>query len=272
VGREVSGSRRAALAGVAIALASGCGGARASGAGRAPGVLAVQVVNHVAAPCALGGVVVSAGGQTVRLAPAPPPLPPGEDPAVVAALRLPPGEHTVAARASARCPTGEGDASGGARAAGEPSEPNVLVVETAQVLHLDRGQAPMLTVGLSSPGGALSVRIQIEGATLAPAGGVADRALVCAGVRSTRKALCRAEADLAQATARSNVAWALCVRDQLPALRAATDLAEGIQARADREAEALADFRMGELASRVERCAATAMPTAEPDRVVHQAP
>jgi hypothetical protein len=205
----------------------------------------VQVVNHVAAPCALGGVVVSAGGQTVRLAPAPPPLPPGEDPAVVAAL---------------------------ARAAGEPSEPNVLVVETAQVLHLDRGQAPMLTVGLSSPGGALSVRIQIEGATLAPAGGVADRALVCAGVRSTRKALCRAEADLAQATARSNVAWALCVRDQLPALRAATDLAEGIQARADREAEALADFRMGELASRVERCAATAMPTAESDRVVHQAP
>jgi hypothetical protein len=211
----------------------------------------VQVASEVGAPCALTSVIVTAAGQTVRLTPAPPL---DSDPTTVAELRLPPGDHPVAARASARCAA------------------QTVVVEAGQVLRLDPGQAPVLTVSVSAPRGALAIRLGIQGAMLAPEQGVADRELVCAGVRSSRKALCRAEADLALAIARKNVAWALCVRDQLPELRAVADLVEAVQARADRHAEALAQARIDALADRVARCAGTAVPEAGQDLVVHQAP
>jgi hypothetical protein len=196
-------------------------------------------------------VVLDAAGQSVRLAPAPPL---GSDPTPIAELQLPPGDHAVAARATARC-----------------SEQTV-VVESGQVLRLERGQAPVLTVSVGSPGGALAIRLSIQGAVLAPEQGVADREQVCAGVRRARKALCRAEADLALATARKNVAWALCVRDQLPELRAVADLVDAVQARADQEAEALAQARIDALAERVARCAGTAIPGEGRDLVVRRPP
>lgn len=222
------------------ALTGGCGGA--GGEGRPPGVMAVKVVSAVGAPCALGSLVVTAGGQSVRLAPAPP-LPRDGEPSTVGELRLPPGEHAVSARASARC------------AGGAPDGVETVVAEAGQVLRLERGEAPSLTVALSSPDGALAVELRVQGALLRSAPGVADRELVCAGVRSSRKALCRAEADLALASTRKNVAWALCVRDALPALREVTELSEDAQDRRDAEAEALMGARLAALAAQVEGCA-----------------
>ena len=230
------------------ALATGCGGAAPPSGGGRPGATTLRVVNRIDGPCELVGVALGVGAQTVRLSPAPPR---GVEPAVVAEILLAPGEHVVAARASARCPSGG-------------VEPDTVVVGTQQVLRLER--PAVITADLASRPGAgageprIAVRLSAQGGVLVPESGVADREQVCVGVRSTRKALCRAEADLALATARKDVAWALCVRDQLGELRTAADLYDAVQARADEEAQALAAARVGALAGRVERCASGAAP------------
>lgn len=247
---------RAGALAAALALAAGCGGAAATAGGVRPGATALWIVNRIDAPCELVGVMMAVGAETVRLMPAPPR---SVEPVLIADLLLAPGEHVVAARVSARC------ASGGA-------EPETIVVGTQQVLRLER--PAVITADLASRAGAgagerwLTVRLSARGGVLLPEAGVADREQVCADVRATRKALCRAEADLALATGRKDIVWALCVRDQLGELRAAVDLYDAVQARVDEEAKTLAAARVDALEGRVKRCASGAFPDGKPPLMV----
>ncbi|MCC6553361.1 MAG: hypothetical protein IT372_10120 [Polyangiaceae bacterium] len=218
------------------------------------------MTNRIAAPCELVALSLGVDAETVRLAPAPPRA---DAPAVVAELMLPPGEHTVRARASVRCGSPDG-----ALRPERDAAPETLVVEAERVLRMDRPVT--ITADLSSLEAAprIAVRLSAQGGVLIPEAGVADRDLVCLGARKTRKALCRAEADLAAATARKDVAWALCVRDHLGALRAASDLYEAVEERADPEALFLAAARLTALSARVERCATSAVSEADPPLTV----
>jgi hypothetical protein len=243
----------------AFSALAGCGGASGPGkAGPAKGATLLEVTNQVGGPCQVVGLVIGAGSETVQLRPAPPPsataVPVGE-------LQLAPGDHVVGARVSARCAGGAGI--------------ETVVVGTQQILRLEprprSNPAVMITLAsrAGEGSGRIAVALAVRGGVLVPERGVADRDQICAGVRATRKALCRAEADLALATARKDVAWALCVRDLLGELRAASDLYDDVQARADQEGEELAQARLHELAARVERCAAGMVPESASSLVVH---
>jgi hypothetical protein len=200
-------------------LTGGCAGAGAglSLAGLAPGTTAIRVANHVAAPDELDRVIIAIDGEAVPFSAVPPP---GQDPAIVTALRLRPGAHTITVRAVARGPRGESTA----------------IALAQQAFHVTGGAVAIL-VDVQSPGAApgpgsgerVMVGLAIRGGALGPAFGAAppeDKDERCAPLLPVPRAICRAAVDLDAASRRNDAAAVSCVQTKLGEMRRLALIAE----------------------------------------------
>jgi hypothetical protein len=210
--------------GALLSVGAGCGASNAglSVTGLSPGTTAIRVANHVDDSYALERVVISVDGEAVPLSSVPPR---GEAPAIVTALRLRPGAHTITVRAVAR---GKVDGS--------------VVSLAHQSFHLAAGPAAILVDVRSSPrsdtraapasadgGDRVAVDLSIRGGSLGPAFGAApaeDKDERCAPLLPIPRAICRAAVDLDAATRRRDAAAATCVQNKLGEMRRLALVAE----------------------------------------------
>lgn len=228
-------------AALAALLAAGCAGqGHASYAATEPGTTTIFVENHVGAPDALDRLVVSIDGADVALSSVPPPA---GDPAVVALLRLPPGQHTIAIRATAR-----------------GVDQNIAVVAAQQIFHLQEDPAAISVDVRSREAPAeeadqrLAVDLRMRGGQLSPELGAPQpegKDERCAPLRPIPRALCRAAADLAHASEHNDTVSALCVGDKLTEMRRLAQVAET----ADHDTAMLAEQQVTRISREVDRCA-----------------
>jgi hypothetical protein len=246
--------RTLALALGLAALSSGCGASGGAGSlsGLAPGTTTLRIVNHVGAPGALDGVSIAVDGEAVPLTAVPPR---GASPAVVAALRLGPGAHTIAVRARAHAPGSD-----------------VIVIGAQQGFHLAAGAAAItidVRSGEAASSGAaepIAVSLAILGGSMDPDFGAPpaeDRGERCAPLLPTARALCRAAVELDDATRRSDVVAALCVRDKLGEMRRLALISESGKG----DAVSMVEGEIAALSRQVERCIGGVVASPGPDGV-----
>jgi hypothetical protein len=250
--RDVLTSWRTTILALATGLSlGGCGAPPAQSplAGAAPGTTTLRVVNHVSSPSELDRVSISIDGEPVALSSVPPP---GDDPAMVATLRLPPGAHTIAVRAKARARGSE-----------------VVVVGAQQPFHVGAAAAAITidvrsgaeAEGASTP---VSMVLAIAGGRMDPEFGVApsdDKDERCARLLPVPRAICRAAVDLDEATRRRDVVAALCVRDKLTEMRKLALITEAGAG----ESVAMAEAGVLSLSRQVDSCVGTLLASPAPD-------
>jgi hypothetical protein len=220
-------------------LAAGCAGKRpASTASTEPGTTTILVENHVSSPDALDRLLIAVDGADVPLSSVPPPE---EDPLAVAWLRLPPGPHTIAIRATAR-----------------GVDQGLVVIAAQQLFHVAKAAAA-INVHVRSRGEAtdteerIAVDLRMRGGQMAPAFGAAppeEKEERCAPLRPIPRALCRAAVDLDQAAKRDDIKSALCVQDKLSEMRRLAQIADG----ASSETASLSEQHVLQLSGQVDRC------------------
>jgi len=217
----------------------GCAGGRhASYASSEPGTTTILVENHVGAPDALDRILVSIDGADVSLSMVPPPE--GE-PVAVAMLRLPPGQHTIAVRATAH-----------------GADQDIVVVAAQQIFHVSEDPAAINVNVRSQKAEAkpedqrLFVHLAMRGGKMAPELGAPpeDKDERCGMQRPIPRALCRAAADLAQASQSSDTMGTLCVQDKLGEMRRLAQIAEASPG----ETANMAEKQVVALSREVDRC------------------
>jgi hypothetical protein len=220
-------------------LAAGCAGRRpASAASTEPGTTTILVENHVSSPDALDRLLIAVDGADLPLSSLPPPE---ENPLAVALLRLPPGPHTIAIRATARG-IGQG----------------LVVVAAQQLFHVAEAPAA-INVHVRSRGEAtvteerIAVDLRMRGGQMAPAFGAAlpdEKEERCAPLRPIQRALCRAAVDLDQAAKRDDIKRTFCVQDKLFEMRRLAQIADA----ATSETVSLSEQQMQKLSGEVDLC------------------
>lgn len=190
----------------AALVATGCSTRRLVAGAGAPGTTTIRVENQVAEPDELDRLLVTVDDAAVPLSTLPPR---GEAPATLTALRLAPGPHTLAVRATTR-------SAGDERA----------VVAAAQTFHVAAAPA---SIGIAvrsrpagSPEGRIAVDLTLRGGHMAAELGAAPpetQAERCAPLQPTPRALCHAAGDLDDAARRNDPALVLCIRDRLAVMR-----------------------------------------------------
>lgn len=225
---------------LACVLAAGCGAQRhATQASTEPGTTTILVENHVGAPDALDRLIVAIDGADVALSAVPPPE---EEPSVVAMLRLSPGQHTIAVRATARGATQD-----------------IAVVAAQHLFLLAEGPAAINVNVRSREATAdtmdqrLAVDLQMRGGKLTPELGAPPpegKDERCAMQPPIPRALCRAAADLAEASEKSDTVSTLCVQDKLSEMRRLAQIADV----ATGETASLAERHVLALSREIDRC------------------
>ena len=243
-----------ALPGLLGLLSAACGmGPRGPLDGLDPGMTAIRVSNHVAAPGQLDRVTVTVDGQPLALSSVPPT---GADPAVIARLHLAPGAHNIAVRGVAL------------KRRGPDSE--ITVVGSQQPFHV--GAAPAaITIDIRSgqadaaSASPVAVSLAIQGGRMAPDFGIPpadDKEERCKGLLPIPRALCRAAVDLDEASRKNDIVAALCVRDKLAEMRRLAMIGETSHDSVVAETEA----EVASLSHQVELCGAD-VPPPRPDGV-----
>ena len=192
-----------AVAGLVI---TGCSTRRlVAGAGES-GTTTILVANQLAPTDELDQLLVTIDDAAVPLSTLPPR---GEVPAMLTALRLAPGPHTIAVRATTR---GAGD--------------ERAIVAAAQTFHVAAAAASIGVAVRSRPAGSLDGRIAVDltmrGGHMAAELGAAtpaSQAERCAPLQPTPRALCHAASDMDEAARRNDLVGVLCVRDRLVTMR-----------------------------------------------------
>jgi hypothetical protein len=206
------------LLAVAAVFGAGCGW-QARGPAAAlhePGTTTLRLVNHLDPPAEMDRLLVAVDGMPVPLTAIPPP---GAAPIAITTLRLPPGDHTLSARAVAKRPGVAGD--------------ETMVVGTQLTFHV--GAAPAgLTIDVFTGTGQepIGVALGMQGGALAPELGDApadNTTERCAPLRPVERALCQAAADLDDANRSRDVVRGLCIRDRLGEMRSLSLIAMGTQ-------------------------------------------
>lgn len=192
-----------AAAGLVVA---GCSSRRLVASAGGPGTTTILVENQVASPDELDRLLVTIDDAAVPLSLLPPR---GEEPAVLTALRLAPGPHTITVRATTHSAVDEH-----------------AVVAAAQTFHVAAAAATIGVAVRSRPAGSLEGRIAVDltmrGGHMAPELGAAPPATQaerCAPLQPTPRALCHAASDLDEAARRNDLVGVLCVRDKLATMR-----------------------------------------------------
>ncbi|HEY4120950.1 MAG TPA: hypothetical protein VGM56_23970 [Byssovorax sp.] len=213
-------------------LSLGCAGGEPSPRAPEPGTTTVRVVNDVGDGYELGRLTLTIDGVDLPLSAIPPA---GRRPGAASSVHLAPGEHTLAARATAV-------ASGGAH----------FVVGSNQTFHTT--DAPQLVtvrvVGRAASADPLAEPIAVdvrvgEGAPLPDA---------CAKKPPVDRDVCRARDSLARAIQRRDVVMASCVRDQLAEMQRLADLRDGTGAS---DTADLIETRVATLARKADGCSST---------------
>jgi hypothetical protein len=240
--------------GVALAL-MGCAGAPkplTSLDGVREGTTTLRVRNNVVAG-ELERLSIDVDGEPLPLSALPPA---GGDPATVGSLRLSPGAHSIAVRATARRAGGEVIVVG----AHEP----FLIERGASAIGVDvRSATDAGPLGASAP---VAVNLTMRGGRLSPALGAPPpdgKDQHCAGLLPIPRALCRAAFDLDEANRHSDVVTSLCLRDKLAELRRLAVIGESGRA----ENVALAEARATALSRLAERCVGDVVASPAPDGV-----
>jgi hypothetical protein len=221
-------------------LLTGCAtlGSGSSLAGLEPGLTAIRVTNHVAAPGELDRVTITVDGEPVALSSIPPQ---GAEPAVIARLHLKPGAHTIAVRAKGRGPGSE-----------------VIVVGAQQPFHVGAAAAAITIdvrsgAGDASASSPVAVSLAIQGGRMAPDFGAApadDKDERCAALLPIPRAMCRAAVDLDEASRKNDIVAALCVRDKLVEMRRLATIGDSSKG----DAVAMAEAEVASLSRQVELC------------------
>lgn len=206
----------AALLAMALAapFVAGCAANAMSLAGVPSGTTTIRVTNHVNAPDQLDKLAITVDGETLSLSAVPPS---GASAASVSSLKLSPGAHIIAVRASARTRR-DTVVVGAQQAFHVTGGPAAIVVDVRSVSSGSRAETDV-TLGLDEP---VAVELAINGGRLDPAFGAArndDKEVRCGPLLTIPKAICRAAADLDAATRRRDVVTTLCVQDKLAAMR-----------------------------------------------------
>lgn len=148
-------------------------------------------------------------------------------------------------------------------------EAAVSVVGAHQPFLVERGPAA-ITIDVRSgvPGSMaaapVSLSLTMLGGRMAPEIGVAppnEKDERCAALLPIPRALCRAAADLEEASRRNDVVAALCVRDKLVEMRKVALVGEAGKG----DSPAMAEAQVGALAREVDRCAGSAVVSPGPD-------
>jgi hypothetical protein len=191
-----------AAAGLVI---TGCSSRRlVAGAGE-PGTTTILVTNQLASTDELDRLLVTIDDAAVPLSTLPPR---GEEPAMLTALRLAPGPHTITVRATTH---GTGD--------------ERAIVAAAQTFHVAAAAASIGVAVRSRPAGSPDGRIAVDltmrgGHMTAELGAApASQAERCAPLQPTPRALCHAASDMDEAARRNDLVGVLCVRDRLVTMR-----------------------------------------------------
>jgi hypothetical protein len=229
--------------------------------GVAAGTTAVRVSNNVD-DGELDRLTIMVDGETMPLSTLPPA---GGDPATVGSLRLPPGAHSIAVRATTR-------------RSGE-----VIVVDAHQPFRVQRGPS-VIGVNVRSATGAsasspVAVNLTMLGGRLAPDIGAPPPDGIdeqCATLEPIPRAMCRTAFDLAEANRKNDVVAALCLRDRLAELRklsvgtlpAPPAGTPGAPPLDGVDSAGLADSHATALSRLAERCVGNLVASPPPDSVV----
>jgi hypothetical protein len=229
--------------------------------GVAAGTTAVRVSNDVDEG-ELDRLTIMVDDETMPLSALPPA---GGDPATVGSLRLPPGAHSIAVRATARR-SGEVIVVGAHQPFLVQRGPSVIGVNVRSAPH-SSGTSPVI-VSLTMLGGRLAPDIGMP-----PPDGIDEQ---CATLEPIPRAMCRAAFDLAEANRKNDVVTSLCLRDKLAELRklavgtlpAPPSTAEGAPPLDGVDSAGLADSRAAALSRLAERCVGDIVASPAPDSVV----
>ncbi|MFO0759528.1 MAG: hypothetical protein U0359_23755 [Byssovorax sp.] len=247
-----SGSRRfsgpgrlAALGRLGLALALGLPAAACGAPSRVPlsarqaGTTTILVTNHLDAADAIEHLRVSVDETLLPLATVPPRQ---EDAAALGTLRLGPGPHAISVRVTTRAPDG-----------------SVGVVEARQIFHV-QGTANEIDIVLRSrpDAGGIDARVAVDltmaGGKMGPELGEAppaDKDARCAPLQPIPRAICRAAADLDEASRRNDLVGVLCIRDKLGEMRKLSLIGET----GGQNVAGMAQKRVEDLGREIDRCA-----------------
>jgi hypothetical protein len=221
-------------------------GPRVPEPGTEPGTTAIVASNHLQGDLYLERValVVDDDLQRYALVPSVPAL--SEEPTQVARLRLAPGEHRLMVQATAR-----------------RADKQIVTLQTMRLFRV--GHEPVLlsadlrTITEPSSSPKLDLQLTIRGGYLAPEVGATGQAPErCAFMAPAKRAVCRMQLELEQATERHDLLRIVCLRDKLKAMQALTHPGEAGRGPGvlDVGADSIADGRVLELERQAKQCAA----------------
>jgi hypothetical protein len=231
--------------GVALALglgllSAGCGAAsRTPLSARAPGTTTILVGNQLDPRDELDHLRVSVDDAVLPLATVPPR---GEVSAALGTLRLAPGPHDISVRLTTH---------------GEDAA--IAVVDARLLFHLD-GRASEIDITLRSRprssdfDARVAIELSMQGGHLSPEIGappVEGKDARCAPLQPVPRALCRAAADLDEASRRNDLVGALCIREKLGEMRKLSLIGET----STPEVATMATERVRALEQAIGRCA-----------------
>lgn len=220
-------------------LVAGCGApSRLPLSARQPGTTTILVANHLGQADEIDHLRVSIDETLLPLSTVPPR---SEIAAALGSLRLPPGPHTISVRVTTHGRDG-----------------GVAVVDARQIFHVGES-ASEIDIDLRNrmePGeqdARIAVDLSMVGGHMNPelgAGPPEGKDARCAPLQPIPRALCRAAADLDEASKRNDLVSVLCIRDKLGEMRKISLIGETSTS----TVAGLATRRVQDLAKEIDRC------------------